>query len=112
MVQGLKNESVCRNCENPIDDLARALLHGCPMCKHRKFKFIKRSNQDPNSLTKSLDKLFDGTLTEEAVGVGIQIVDKGIFKLDLKTLTDNDDSLDPVIVQDTKGVINIIMESD
>lgn len=111
-MQELNNESICRNCDNTIDDLAKALLHGCPLCKQRKFKFIKRSSQDVKSLKKSLDNLFDGTLEEKAVGVGIQIVDRGIFKLDLKTLADNDDSLDPVIVQDTKGVINIIMESD
>ena len=111
-MQGLNNESVCRNCDNNIDDLATALLNGCPLCKHRKFKFIKRSKNESKSLEKSLHELFEGSSDEETVGVGIQILDKGVFKLDLKTLTENDDSLDPVIVQDKKGVINIIMETD
>ena len=111
-MNGLNNESICRNCDNNIDDLAKALLHGCPLCKHRKFKFIKRSKKDVKSLEKSLHKLFENSSEEVTVGVGIQILDKGVFKLDLKTLTANDDSLDPVIVQDKKGVINIIMESD
>ena len=108
----MKNESICRNCDNTIEDLPKALLNGCPLCKQRKFKFIKRSNQDANSLKKSLHELFEGSLKGKAMGVGIQILDKGVFKLDLKTLTDNDDSLDPVIVQDKSGVINIIMETD
>ena len=111
-MQGLNNESICRNCDNLIDDLAKALLNGCPLCKHRKFKFIKRSKNESKSLEKSLHDLFEGTSDDETTGVGIQILDKGVFKLDLKALAENDDSLDPIIVQDKNGVINIIMESN
>ena len=63
-------------------------------------------------LKQSLDNLFSQNDDSQSVGVGIKIVDRGTFKIDLKTLAENNETQDPIIVQDTKGVINIILESE
>ncbi|MCE7734238.1 MAG: hypothetical protein GPJ54_05110 [Candidatus Heimdallarchaeota archaeon] len=104
--------SVCQKCESLITDLAEALLKGCPTCHHRRFKFIKKSARNMEGLKQSLDSLFNENDDSQSVGVGIKIVDRGTFKIDLKTLTENNETQDPIIVQDTKGVINIILESE
>ncbi|MHA2028894.1 MAG: OapC/ArvC family zinc-ribbon domain-containing protein [Candidatus Kariarchaeaceae archaeon] len=103
------DESVCRNCDYIIDDLVKALLDGCPVCHHRRFKFIKKSMKDFNPFSVPPEKLF---MNSDEMTVGIKILDKGIFELDLKTLAENDDSIDPVIIQDKKGVFNIIIEPE
>lgn len=111
-MQNGPNGSVCQKCESLITDLAEALLKGCPICKHRRFKFIKKSSQKIDGLKHSLEALFSQNEEFVSVGVGIQIVDRGTFKIDLKTLAENNESQDPIIVQDTEGVINIILESE
>lgn len=111
-MQNGSDGSVCQKCENLITNLAEALLKGCPTCSHRRFKFIKKSSQNINGLKQSLDDLFNQSDESKGIGVGIKIVDRGTFKLDLKTLAENNESQDPVIVQDTKGVINIILETE
>ena len=73
--------SVCQKCETHIADLAEALLNGCPSCKHRRFKFIKKSSKQTNGLKHSLETLFNQNEESESVGVGIQIVDRGTFKI-------------------------------
>lgn len=110
-MQNESDGSICQKCENMITDLAEALLNGCPNCKHRRFKFVKKSEKGASGLKQSLGDMFNHG-DEDGVGVGIKIVDRGTFKLDLKALTENNEYQDPVIVQDNKGVINIILESE
>jgi predicted nucleic acid-binding Zn-ribbon protein len=103
------DESICRKCDNIIDDLVKALLEGCPVCNHRRFKFIKRSMMHINPFKTPPENLFANS---DEMTVGIKIIDKGTFQLDLKALAENDNSIDPVIVQDKKGVFNIVIETE
>ena len=99
--------SKCRSCDAQIYDLTRAMLAGCPKCHSRNFTFIKKSpNADPQ------ESLNDLLKSNEISNIGIKVIERGRFVLDIKALAENRDENDPVIVEDQRGIINIVIDTE
>jgi len=95
-------QSICNKCGLIIEDIETAFQNGCPNCASHLFSFTSTHNVSKKS---NIAKLTNQNIAIEVLG-------KGIFSLNLNALTSRENNLEPVIIKDNKGVINLILNSE
>lgn len=98
-------EYLCKKCKAPIDDLAEAMIEGCP-CGSRGFIKSKMKKTSVGNDDKPV-------IQKKPTGdVAIAIKQKGEYQLNLLALVKRESERDPIFVEDSKGIINVVLNPE
>ncbi len=103
MMDNQTNQHSCRGCSEKIDDIVRAMRYGCPSCGGHKFSsrtIRKQSQKQPSAVL---------PISDEA---GIRVSGTGRYSFNLKALADRKTATDPIVIEDKKGIMNIVIDPD
>ncbi len=95
----------CHNCSSEVDNIAYAMRYGCTTCGGRKFstkiKKLTLPGQDSNA-----------EILDDITIVGIRVHSNGKYSINLPALTRRTSNVDPVIIEDSDGKMNIIIDPE
>lgn len=94
--------SVCKRCEEPIEDLAVAMLEGCHKCGGKLFKL---STAEDVEVVQTKE-------TEMSKEVSIKVKDAGEYAINLESLLKSESNKEPLLVEDKDGVVRVIFNND
>ncbi len=97
------NQHSCRGCSRAIDDIVRAMRYGCPECGSHKFSSRAIRTQSQKKPPINLP------ISDEA---SIRVSGPGRYSINLKALADRTTATDPIIIEDKKGIMNIVINPD
>ncbi|MHA2252204.1 MAG: hypothetical protein ACXAD7_17700 [Candidatus Kariarchaeaceae archaeon] len=86
----------CKHCLSQVEDVVVAMRYGCQKCGGRKFG--SRASQQAKK-----------NITEDAA---IRIQSNGKFIINIQALTDRTSNIEPVIIEDRRGIVNIVLDPD
>ena len=101
-------QSVCKKCNNSDLDISKAMIYGCPRCGSRLFQFKLKKVEIENQLDIKESILRAETQTTDNGEVNIIVYGQGKYSINLDSLTQRKDKMDPIIVKDKSGVMNVL----
>ena len=103
----------CKNCEVEILDIAKAMMKGCD-CGSRIFKQNRNFKGHPRveEVAKEINQMPNNHQLRANGDVAILIKGKGTYSVNIDALVNRASGIEPLLIEDAKGIINVILNPD